>query len=304
MPLHAEGITDAVLDEAIAFVRSANPFAQYTWGWNTGRFIDWRWAGNAVRNPDPAWFAEHGTIFRDGDGIRAISVAEYGEDDACILTRDEDPGTVAEIIPLLADRHHARGEALNLEFAESTEWLRTVCADAGMTEEPGTGCEWEYDLERLPEARPLPEGFTLSSIAETGDDAYDGIAECITAAFNAVTDPRLVLRSLEDGPMYEPELSVIALDPGGRVAAYCRGEADPDNGVGGIDPVCTHPDFHRKGLGGAVVVRCLESQQRLGGRFSYIGSEPEPAPGARLYRSLGPSSVSVSCTWSLPAPAE
>ena len=104
--------------------------------------------------------------------------------------------------------------------------------------------------------------------------------------------------------MYDPRLSVFVIAPDGRVAAYCRGEVDPDNGICGIDPVCTHPDFQKKGLGRAVVVRCLETQKRLGGRFSFIGSGPEPAPGIHLYRSLGPSTVRPACAWSLPAPAD
>ena len=40
--LTEEALTDASLDEAIQFIRSGNPFAQHTWGWDMGRFIDWR----------------------------------------------------------------------------------------------------------------------------------------------------------------------------------------------------------------------------------------------------------------------
>lgn len=35
-------LTDDVLDEAVQFIRSANPFAQQTWGWDAGRFVDCR----------------------------------------------------------------------------------------------------------------------------------------------------------------------------------------------------------------------------------------------------------------------
>ena len=69
------------------------------------------------------------------------------------------------------------------------------------------------------------------------------------------------------------------------------------NGVCGIDPVCTHPDFQRLGLGRAVVQRCFANQRAVGGQFSYIGSQPEPAPGTFLYRSLGPKSRTVSSAW-------
>lgn len=99
--------------------------------------------------------------------------------------------------------------------------------------------------------------------------------------------------------MFRPELSVYAVSPEGTVAAYCRGTVDADNGVCGIDPVCTHPDFQRLGLGKAVVQRCFANQRSAGGRFAYIGSEAEPAPGTFLYKSLGPSSRTVCSTWKL-----
>ena len=92
---------------------------------------------------------------------------------------------------------------------------------------------------------------------------------------------------------------VIARSPEGRIAAYCRGTVDPDSGVCGIDPVVCHPDFQRMGLSKALVHTCFRTQRALGGRFSYIGSAPEPAPGTYLYRSLGPSSRTATRTWSL-----
>ena len=97
--------------------------------------------------------------------------------------------------------------------------------------------------------------------------------------------------------MFRPELSVYVRSPEGTIVAYCRGTADPDNGVCGIDPVCTDPDFQRLGLGKAVVERCFANQRAVGGRFSYIGSLPEPAPGTFLYRSLGPRSRTDLSTW-------
>ena len=126
---------------------------------------------------------------------------------------------------------------------------------------------------------------------------YAGISDCFAKAFGREADGVPALLSLEENPMFRPELSVFARSPEGTIAAYCRGTADADNGVCGIDPVCTHPDFQRLGLGKAVVQRCFANQRALGGRFSYIGSRPEPAPGTFLYRSLGPKGRTVTSTW-------
>ena len=47
--LHEEAFVDAAFDEVIQFASDANPFAQNTWGWDTGRLVDWRWGSNTVR---------------------------------------------------------------------------------------------------------------------------------------------------------------------------------------------------------------------------------------------------------------
>ena len=166
-----------------------------------------------------------------------------------------------------------------------------------VVEEPApSGIEWEYDLDRLSAPPPVAEGFTIDSLVDTD---YAGVTECIQQGFGREMDYEPGLRSLESSPFFQPELSVIARSPDGRIAAYCRGTVDPGNGVCGIDPVVCHPDFQRMGLSTAAVHTCFRTQRALGGRFSYIGSAPEPAPGTYLYQSLGPSSRTVACTWSL-----
>ncbi len=296
--LREEALTDETLDEVIQFIRDSNPASQHTWGWDTGRFVDWRWGSNIIRaDGDPAWFGKACRIFSDGPRIRAVSVAEYGADAECILTRGEDPGVVAYVLGLLIDRHRARGIEIGLEFANSAEWLREICREAGLSENKETGCEWEYDLGTVDTDVSLPDGFTMDSLGDSPDTDRRAIAECIELAFNTPRDLEGVLRNIESNPIFRPELSVFVRGPGGAVAAYCRGTVDPVNGVCGIDPICTHPDYQKLGLGKAVVRMTFARQRELGGKFTYIGSAPPPAPGTFLYRSLGPSELTIACEW-------
>lgn len=300
--LHPEPLTDETLDEAVAFFGAANPFSQKTWGWDTGRFVDWRWGRNAVVfSDDPGWFGRNCRLFREDGRLRLVAVAEYGEDDVCLVTGAEDPAAVAAALASVRADHERRGLGLALEFSDRAAWLREVCREAGLVEEPATGHEWEYDLAGLPEVPPVPDGFEVLTLADTGDAVYRGVSDCLRAAFGVERDLVPQLRHLEANPMFRPELSVVAVAPGGRVAGYCRGTADAGNGVCGIDPVATHPDFQGRGLAKAVVLRCLHNQRALGGRFAYIGSAPEPAPGTFLYRSLGPAGRTTACTWRIPA---
>jgi hypothetical protein len=300
MPLTQEALTDGNLANVVAFFRNSNPFAQKTWGWDTGRFVDWRWSVNVLNEAaNPGWFSQHCRIFRDEATLRAVSVAEYGGPDTCIITRTEDAESVHQVLGFLQERRRDLGIGLRFECSDAAEWLREIFGGSGLVETPNTGFEWEYDLTDLPDhPMPVPDGFTIESLRDARQGDLDGIAMCIKAAFDVDYDVPTALRSLEHSPMFKPELSVLARSKDGRIAAYCRGTVDPRTGVCGIDPVCSHPDFQRMGLSKAVVQHCFATQRRFGGRFCYIGSAPDPAPGNYLYQSLGPSSRTVGCEWS------
>ena len=298
--LTIEALTDDSLDEVIAFIRESNPFAQKTWGWDTGRFMDWRFGANAANDAEtPGWFSRHCAVVRHGAIIRAITVSEYGLQSACIITRDEDPHSIEKVLPWLMKHHAERGAGVILDISDSADWLKAIVSDHGFTQEVETGNEWEYDLTSIAGTSQVPEGFTIEHLADDRSDDYDGIAECIKRAFNTDHDTRSTLTSIGSSPMFQPGLSVFARSPDGRITAYCRGTIDLENGVCGIDPVCCHPDFQRMGLSKAVVQTCFRTQRDLGGRFSYIGSAPEPAPSTYLYRSLGPSNMDVFSSWTI-----
>ncbi len=299
MELREEGLSEANLGEAIEFVRSANPFAQWVWGWDTGRFIDFRWGSNVIRaegNTD--WFSTNCRIFRSGAAVQAMAIAEEGSEYECVITPRAEPALVGEILAIRIANRRERGTGISLEFTKDEEWLRRVCEEAGLTEAVDTGCEWEYDLATVDTSWEVPEGYRIETLATRPDTDRSAIGACIAKAFGSERDLEPMVRSIEENPMFEPDLSVFAIDPVGVVAAYCRGTVDPQTGVSGIDPICTHPDHQKLGLGKAVVRKTFANQRRHGGRLAYIGSAPPPAPGTFLYRSLGPNRLFMACEWS------
>jgi ribosomal protein S18 acetylase RimI-like enzyme len=297
LPMTPEPLTDAHLDEAIDFLRSANPFAEHTWGWETGRFIDWRWGGNAVRDQkEPGFFGRHGTIIRRDDAIAALVIAEVGAEDHCILTATEDGELVDFAVTwLLKERD---GEQLTLLPWDEAIWVHDVLTELGFEKGDAAELGWGYDLTSLGDLPKAPEGFVIDSLS--GEVDYPEINRCLEGAFGGNRDRVPILRSLATNPMFRAELNVVARSADGRVASYCRGNVDPDSGVCSIDPVATHPDFQRRGLGAAIVRACFAAQAQLGGRESYIGSAPEGSAGSRLYRTLGPVSKRSYSAWSKP----
>ncbi len=88
-------------------------------------------------------------------------------------------------------------------------------------------------------------------------------------------------------PVYDPELDVVAAAPDGQIGAFCVTWPDPLTGVGLFEPVGTHPDFQRKGLGKAVMLDALERLQRLGMRQAIVTTGEDNQPAIKLYELVG-----------------
>ena len=143
------------------------------------------------------------------------------------------------------------------------------------------------ELEQLPTPRPPPEGFELRPTRDAE------LAERVEAHRAAFAPSRVTVESyahVRARPPYRPELDWLAVAPDGRGAAFCLVWLDAENAVAEMEPVGTHPDFQRRGLGAAVCLAALGAARDVGARtglvYANVGS-----PGAALYASLGFRSI-------------
>jgi len=146
-------------------------------------------------------------------------------------------------------------------------------------------------LEALPEA-PLPAGFTLQTVRTLADGEQR--ARVTHAAFR----PRFDWARAWDefmgymrSDVYDGERDLLVLAPDGRGAAMCTIWFDPVNAVGLFEPVATHPDFQRRGLGRAVMAEGLRRMRAAGMTRAVLGFDPRNAPARALYTSLGFAAV-------------
>jgi len=298
MSITTQPLTDEHLDDAILFLRSANPFAEHTWGWETGRFLDWRWGGNILHDrAEPGFFARNGTVIGRINDIAALVIAEYGAEDHCILTATDDADLFDAALAWLLEKRD--GQPSIFYPSDEAAWLHDVLAAKGFEKGDVEEVGWGYDVTQLGDVPPAPDAFVIDHVSGASD--YPEIARCLEGAFGGEGDRIAILRSLLGNPRYQPELNVVARSADGRIASYCRGTVDADSGVGSIDPVATHPDFQGNGLGRAIVLACFAAQARLGGREIYIGSGPEGSAGSRLYGKLDPVSKISYSEWSRPS---
>ncbi len=295
--------TEDQLNDLFNFIKKVTPISGNIWGWDAGRFIDWMWGSNFLQlKNDPLWFSRNCQIFYDQNLIKAVLISEGGGKDACILTGQRNPEITGEVLKWSIENWAPARKGIAFEFIHNEYWLSSLMDKSDFKEKTFVAHDWEYDLELVPEKPLLPEGYKLEYLENQNETDLAGIAEVITKAFNSKTDIETyihILKKLSENPLYSPELSVFTRDPDGKITAYCRGTVNKENGICGIDPVCCHPDYFKKGLGKAVVQECFRRLKNMGGKLCYIGSAPIPAGSTYLYRSLSPQKYLTYSEWSL-----
>ena len=305
MTLSIETISNTNLSEVLEYIKKISVTSEQIWGWEAGRFVDWYWGSNTQKlDENPDWYAENCFLFCRESKLVAVVISEYGGKDVCILTESGDPELVQQVLDWLLENRVVKHNGLSFEISDSEIWLADILKAAGFSEKKQTGHEWEYNLSQVSNVSKLPAGYSLETLAEADnqDLALAGIARVIKAAFKSKESEEMlvkILMSLQKNPLYLPELSVYARDEVGNVTSYCRGTINSKTGFCAIDPVCCHPEFQRKGLTTAVVEECFRRQAGLGGKFSYIGSAPIPAPSTLFYKSLQPSRYRTFSRWTI-----
>lgn len=88
-------------------------------------------------------------------------------------------------------------------------------------------------------------------------------------------------------PAYQPELDIVAVSQDGQIGSFAIVWMDKKNKVGLFEPVGTHPDFQRKGLGRAVVQKGLHLLQGCGMHKAIVSTYDDNLPAIDFYKSVG-----------------
>jgi ribosomal protein S18 acetylase RimI-like enzyme len=86
---------------------------------------------------------------------------------------------------------------------------------------------------------------------------------------------------------YTGALDVVAANTAGEIGSFCIAWLDAQTHRGHLEPVGTHPDFQRLGLGRAVILAALHLLQARGMTYVSVCTPDDNAPAQGLYTSLG-----------------
>jgi mycothiol synthase len=92
-------------------------------------------------------------------------------------------------------------------------------------------------------------------------------------------------RNVQRVPLYRRDLDIVAVAPDGELAAFCTVWFDDITRTAVFEPVGTHPEHQRRGLGKAVMSEGLRRAERLGATLATVSSYSTGAHA--LYHSMG-----------------
>jgi ribosomal protein S18 acetylase RimI-like enzyme len=135
----------------------------------------------------------------------------------------------------------------------------------------------------------LPEGFTLRT--SRGDEADARLrAVASHAAFKSgMPFEKYWLRTLRfvQSPVYVKEHEIFVIAPNGDVAAYCIIWTDEQTKLGHFEPVGTHPDYQRRGLGKSLLFEGLRRLKSEGMNEADVCTNHDNPAAIHLYESVG-----------------
>lgn len=92
-------------------------------------------------------------------------------------------------------------------------------------------------------------------------------------------------RNVQRVPLYRRDLDIVAVAPDGELAAFCTVWFDDVTRTAVFEPVGTHPNHQKRGLGKAVMSEGLRRAGRLGATLATVSSYSTGAHA--LYHSMG-----------------
>jgi predicted N-acetyltransferase YhbS len=150
-----------------------------------------------------------------------------------------------------------------------------------------------YPLDRSIPQAPLPEGYRLQSLTEEND--FRKINEVLWAGFDhegpAPEEEIEGRRFMQEAPNFNKDLTIVTSDPDGNYVSYCGMWVVPQKKYAYLEPLATHPDYRRMGLGKAGVLESLRRAKAQGAELAWVGSN------LGFYRAIGFETMFKFETW-------
>ncbi|NHK32501.1 MAG: GNAT family N-acetyltransferase [Asgard group archaeon] len=132
----------------------------------------------------------------------------------------------------------------------------------------------------------LPKGYTIKNVNINKDFVkYREVMGSVFPHCNKMTEK--LFNNYTKTSFYNPELDILAVAPDEGFAAFCTIRFDPISRIAEIEPVGTHPNHRRLGLGKAVIIEGLKRLKKYKPKAIVITGAANTVGANCLYDSLG-----------------
>jgi mycothiol synthase len=244
--------------------------------------------GNKLFRP-----AEVLTIWEDDRGVAAWALIgpRFRSYDAQVRPDLRSTGLEREVLEnaerALVDsmeRHRVEGDRLACDAFRCDETRARLLTELGWVADGEP--PWvlnRISLDQVAEPSP-PPGYSIRSVR--GFEEAAALAEVHAAAFGSTWTPEMY-RKLMQSPGYSAQCEFVVEAPGGSLAAFTVTWLDAVNRTGLFEPVGTHPDHRRRGLGKALLRFAMGDMAAAGMRQAIVVNDGRNLASAALYRSVG-----------------
>jgi ribosomal protein S18 acetylase RimI-like enzyme len=250
--------------------------------------VGWGWFSPPVSLD---WFVRHGLTAEAEAAIRDEILAWHAEGAraAASAAPAAEPSTPGE----------TAADPVKLDVWAADDWPESAILQQrgwAATDVVLTQYLQTLDLELDPPR--VPDGYVLRSLR--GPEDIPARVEVHRAAFapSRMTVEKYAIAVGQDHYAFDLDIVLEAVDGSFAAAATCW--ADPVGSIGEFEPVGTHPDHQRRGLGRVIMRHGLRLMRAAGIRDALVFSLRTNAPSEVLYRSAGFHEVALHRQYTRP----
>jgi mycothiol synthase len=152
-------------------------------------------------------------------------------------------------------------------------------------------------IARDPASPSLPAGYTIADLRGATEDDIQRRVDAHRAAFAPSKMTTAKHKRAMASPTYRPEGDLVVVAVDGSFAAFTIVWFDEANKTGLFEPVGTHPDHQRRGLGKAVMAEGLRRLAALGATRALVTSAQDNVASNALYAGAGFEPVDETISW-------
>jgi ribosomal protein S18 acetylase RimI-like enzyme len=179
-----------------------------------------------------------------------------------------------------------KGPKIAMVVDDEDEERIVLLAELGFQKDEMEGDKQVRPLDTPIPDYTLPEGYTVRHVVIEED--YREYREVQKSVFRHIVEmSKAQLQLYSRASFYKEDLDIVAVDSKGSFAAFCTVRMDPLSKIAELEPVGTHPDHRKLGLGKAVICEGLRRLEKCNpSAMVIIGAAPSEG-ARRLYESVG-----------------